>query len=755
MPSCFPLRRKTTKDGSTKESVGCTSAHNGSTNPDFPPQRAVTEGHCASIYRQRFTLGVSTADFICIPLHLRLRDDNARERWKEARRRREGIKKGGWVVWIDEDTGYLSSTTVSQWAYSSRRKWLDDCKARYEKRCAAKDGASTSPSKTGNTGERRVLYLFVLMHGMSPPALLQTDVVENFGNLIATILERFPAKLQPSPQLGSLPPSTEAANAPPSSASASCPTSQPSVVSAAGAAGDASSATAAPESRTAPQGVDGSPPASLLFIIYSYRAATWQSVAACMARIVPRLSAELKVLLDNWDEIQLFAVGHSLGGLLWRFVLLRRLQQLVYPDNGKQNRKHPSETTAPECYSHLLNCLQHPNLHLKTFCTLASPHVGAYKSSAVYRSMPRAVAGLRFLPNSQYAQELLLHNDKGFLAALAAEERAGRSHLTFPFPKAQEDACSSETSRRASLTLRSMHSGSANVDKRLKEEPEKQKQTGKGNPDALRQQMLQKEAAAEGDEKPPSDHPPVGLEDTPETRDVPGEVPVLAINRFEKVILYGILETDWIVSANSALATAVDLRRTPEGKLALENPMYPIHVESAICLSPCTLTNPASSDAGNSKYFGSSNPSKSIELILAQQHIDVFNHVSNIGRYIVYIPQNPLFLAPHSTLKGSPCVVTEAEQKKMRREAAPILEHVTAHLLQSEQQYCKRLLHKTSSSSRKGLGEIPTATTISQPAMPHEETRHVSIAETNPATAVAADMATVSVSQPVAVAEQG
>ncbi|XP_026193208.1 uncharacterized protein LOC113147302 [Cyclospora cayetanensis] len=715
MPTCFPRllkaspgRKRRFYEGWVPYSLG--SARTGATGA---VEREAYEGHWATVYRQRFDLGISSADSICIPLYLRLRGEDSRAKWRAARLRREGVKKGGWVVWISEDTGYLYATTVAQWTHSNRQQWHDECRERCDQRCALASRVQTATAKSscdinkssggsnakGNNGEqttdsrrssgakglpsteRRILNLFVLLHGMSPPAVLQTDVVENFGNLLATILERFPTnQKQKQSFLSSSALSAETAcvgsgagNVDPTDAGGPLEGSHlpPGTTSAYATAGASSKGVLSCQDSTTAY------PATLLFLIYSYRDATWQSVAACMARIVPLLADELQVLLQHWDEVRLFAVGHSLGGLLWRFVMLRRLQQLLFPPSNKQATGPAKKASAvPDCYNTLLKALQHPKLRLETFCTLASPHVGAYKSSAVYRSMPRAVAGLRFLPNSNYAQDLLLQSDKGVLAALAEEERAGRSHMTYPFSMSQDDACSAKMFQQSSGILNFQPSTGKNTSKIFQEQ---------GNTTNEPQQHGRTRVLASCGQTSQSatlSSPPQAFEAARETHVVPGEVPILAVNRFKRVVLYGIYETDWIVSANSALATAADLRKTPEGRVVTQRPMYPVRLKSATANSACTIIFRSPRHHRSCKYGIRNSTSKcNTELLLAQQHIDVFNHVSFIERYLVYIDQNPLFLAPHATIKGSPCIVTVAEQRKMRKEAAPILEHVAAHIL--------------------------------------------------------------------------
>ncbi|OEH77196.1 hypothetical protein cyc_02252 [Cyclospora cayetanensis] len=666
MPTCFPRllkaspgRKRRFYEGWVPYSLG--SARTGATGA---VEREAYEGHWATVYRQRFDLGISSADSICIPLYLRLRGEDSRAKWRAARLRREGVKKGGWVVWISEDTGYLYATTVAQWTHSNRQQWHDECRERCDQRCALASRVQTATAKSscdinkssggsnakGNNGEqttdsrrssgakglpsteRRILNLLVLLHGMSPPAVLQTDVVENFGNLLATILERFPTnQKQKQSFLSSSALSAETAcvgsgagNVDPTDAGGPLEGSHlpPGTTSAYATAGASSKGVLSCQDSTTAY------PATLLFLIYSYRDATWQSVAACMARIVPLLADELQVLLQHWDEVRLFAVGHSLGGLLWRFVMLRRLQQLLFPPSNKQATGPAKKASAvPDCYNTLLKALQHPKLRLETFCTLASPHVGAYKSSAVYRSMPRAVAGLRFLPNSNYAQDLLLQSDKGVLAALAEEERAGRSHMTYPFSMSQDDACSAKMFQQSSGILNFQPSTGKNTSKIFQEQ---------GNTTNEPQQHGRTRVLASCGQTSQSatlSSPPQAFEAARETHVVPGEVPILAVNRFKRVVLYGIYETDWIVSANSALATAADLRKTPEGRVVTQRPMYPVRLKSATANSACTIIFRSPRHHRSCKYGIRNSTSKcNTELLLAQQHIDVFNHVSFIER---------------------------------------------------------------------------------------------------------------------------
>lgn len=826
------------------------------------------QGDVSNIYTQRFVLGQHTANYITIPLHLRLRKESRAT--KTNRVKGKSVKSGGWVTWFDEESKSLSSTTVAQWNSGTREQWLTSCQGMHtrthspicepynmrqgngpqsdvRKFVQSLAGADTEkgPSKEplccgcpmttdlpdsagsvegdgfpmgtsdaptfGTTGGTtiqlhtpRILHLFVFLHGISAPSVFGSDVVENFGNLIATLIESFPRTASaetslcddalydsqdelPQMQVPSKPslrpgkgrwqrksrvytvddPSMFHPRKDPGENE--CPwalprfpkTRKPNLnrmdtnkqkqvkvkcdwnIFGRHAAKLAKSnqqrrheSIKLPEALSANEALPSnrcnkeilrcnwlksqdicrcsgkrnvaasspiSGPARLLFVCYSYRKETWKSIDACISTIVPLLSQELGAHFSSWDEVRLYAVGHSLGGLLWRFLLLTRLQNVVHSvenltrrgDTQMEHQRHMARID----YKEFNELLEHHRLKLVVLCTLASPHLGAFKSSLIYRSMPEAIAGLKCLPNSHYAQDLLLRSNEGLLATLATEELAGRSHLTFP-------------TARCTRSIRSLSgtnplwgcnaSGVPSVKERVigrrdqsriladsvpSQSTNKEENTGCSGFTSGDQELIRLVGDRSGGNTTSVRCSARGASVTSACTQPP------TANRFERVLLYGILETDWIVSIQSALATMEDIRRSKEGCKAIKRPMHPVcvnNITKGLQWTSCSQQGGRcfgineSLGITNSKTPGTAGRNRNIELHLARKHIHVFDHLCSIDRYAVYIDQNPVFLAPHGLLKGYSAVVSKDRQEHILREAKPLLTHIALHIMKPQ-----------------------------------------------------------------------
>ncbi|PFH35496.1 hypothetical protein BESB_051470 [Besnoitia besnoiti] len=140
----------------------------------------------------------------------------------------------------------------------------------------------------------RTLYVFVFLHGLAPPGV-DSDVTENWGNLIAALLEKFPeSDLQ---------------------------------------------------TRRAEQPM-------VLTWAFTYRRETFQSIGACMEALVPALTNELATLLPFFDTVHVTGVGHSMGGLIWRFLLDKKLKDLplfpsMRPGASRERHARPASVRAP------------------------------------------------------------------------------------------------------------------------------------------------------------------------------------------------------------------------------------------------------------------------------------------------------------------------------------------------------------------------------------------------------------------------
>ncbi|KAL8428468.1 hypothetical protein ACSSS7_007217 [Eimeria intestinalis] len=82
------------------------------------------------------------------------------------------------------------------------------------------------------------------------------------------------------------------------------------------------------------------------------RAETWRSLSACISAIVPLLTTENQDAVEDLEEVRFFAVGHSLGWLIWWLMLLQRLQHLgslpppqlsVLPINNQQQQQQEQQ----------------------------------------------------------------------------------------------------------------------------------------------------------------------------------------------------------------------------------------------------------------------------------------------------------------------------------------------------------------------------------------------------------------------------
>ncbi|KEP61974.1 UNVERIFIED_CONTAM: hypothetical protein HHA_205200 [Hammondia hammondi] len=736
---------------------------------------------------------------------------------------------------------------------------------------------------------RRTLYVFLFLHGLSPPGV-DSDVTENWGNLIAALLEKFPEK-----ELR--------------------------------------------EKR-------GEEPFVLTWA-FTYRRATFRGIGACMEALLPAMTNELGALLPFFDALHLTAVGHSLGGLVWRFLLDRKLKDLPLflptrrrasqrnprqPNREAENGSCPEEGTAdgsrrrgatrpveawgeetrvekkrsglglllrrrrkgskfpeglgrigagekekeaekqtrgswmfPFSLSRLYSSssssfldsldspfrawslastasaagqhragsvhlskgeeerhgwpsdpevsrgtgslrrevvelfdkiLNSPKVMLDVFCTLASPHVGTYKSKPFVRAVPKALSFMSCLPASEIAKEILNTDEQQLIRCLVEHEKAECSWLPFQSAgdrnrdaelgenargaggQAERSECESRREQQSILRAcrndeagqRGSGRGEPGPARREDTREEKSKRTAfalntrdgcvrseprcssrvapfchEGQPSSLpcppflvprpstfastasqpasgsseigafpRRPSTEKCGPVSSD--PESDNwtplpsllpscgasspalqlgSPAGAKESQRVAETPRKA-------FQSVLFYGVLDTDWLVSVNSALGTCIDLKLTEVGQEAFRHPMRPVEFsldkDREVYVENRTWgandeDEKADEDGGKGKHGEKSDclfrdrrrrPSAKKtekEISLAAEQVEVLQSLKHLRRFVVYIPQNPVTTAAHATIKCSPNYVTQETQRSMRKQANEILQHITAGLL--------------------------------------------------------------------------
>ncbi|KFG59163.1 hypothetical protein TGRUB_205200 [Toxoplasma gondii RUB] len=737
---------------------------------------------------------------------------------------------------------------------------------------------------------RRTLYVFLFLHGLSPPGV-DSDVTENWGNLIAALLEKFPEK----------------------------------------------------ELRER----RGEEPFVLTWA-FTYRRATFRGIRACMEALLPAMTNELGALLPFFDALHLTAVGHSLGGLVWRFLLDRKLKDLPLflptrrrasqrnpkqPNREAENDSSPEKGTAggsrlsgarrpveawgeepgvekkrsglrlllkrrrktskffegsgrtgagekekegekqtrgssmfPFSLSRLYSSpsnsfldsldspfracslastasaagqrgagpvhlskveaerhdcpsdpevspgtgslrrevlelfdkiLNSPKVLLDVFCTLASPHVGTYKSKPFVRAVPKALSFMSCLPASEIAKEILNTDEQQLIRCLVEHEKAECSWLPFQSVgdrnrnaelgenargeggQAERSECESRREQQSILRAcgndeggqRGSAGGEAGQERRGKDAREEMSKRTvlalntrdgsvrseprcssrvapfchAGRPSSLlcppflvprpnsfastasqptsgssetgvfpRRPSTQKFAPLSSD--PESDNwtplpallsscggsstalllgSPAGAKKSQRLADTPRKA-------FQSVLFYGVLDTDWLVSVNSALGTCIDLKLTEVGQEAFRHPMRPIEFsldkDREVYLEGRTWgandKNEKADETGGKGRHGeksdcrfrdkprrSSAKKTEKEISLAAEQVEVLQSLKHLRRFVVYIPQNPVTTAAHATIKCSPNYVTQETQRSMRKQANEILQHITAGLL--------------------------------------------------------------------------
>ncbi|CBZ52259.1 conserved hypothetical protein [Neospora caninum Liverpool] len=759
----------------------------------------------------------------------------------------------------------------------------------------------------------RALYVFLFLHGMSPPGV-DPDVTENWGNLIASLLEKFPEQ-ELREKRGEEP--------------------------------------------------------FILTWAFTYRRATCRGIGACVEVLAPAMANELGALLPFFDTLHVTAVGHSLGGLVWRFLLDKKATELPlflpsrgcvpsertfgqprrdaegglrrdagvagFPPGGpshvpkkrmglgrfvRRREKNPAwdgtgrtrvaahtdaqeakkkrrsffpfslsrvsasspssarvETTESPTPSPALasasasagrrsafhfyprtrdgkprqsplrsrdakgsgapfpakrealrtevlalfgRILNSPKVVLDVFCTLASPHVGTYKSKAFVRAVPKALSFMSCLPASEIAKEILNADEQQLIRCLVEHEKARHSWLPFqgggghggtesgegergPRLDAGDEGrrgesdffggneqqsflCSGNREERVRCVRAGGETGCGQEQEQARERELERTSSVPRKRDGGGLQSRSTSSASAADDglfvnrsspcssatthtgasvglvetcatscfvscrgshcavvSAPSPSPYASPEaDTLFTRPAPQSVPVFSSDSetgswssfsppssscvragsallpsasgaqetqrkegaphkaFRWVLFYGVLDTDWLVSVNSALGTCIDLKLTPVGQEAFRHPMRPVEFsldkdrkvrlgrpEGGEDEEPEDREDDSEGKGRQEKSefqlcdtrLTSSVKKREKEISLVAQQVEVLQSLKHLRRFVVYIPQNPVTTAAHATIKCSPNYVTQETQRSMRKQAHEILQHITAGLL--------------------------------------------------------------------------
>eukprot|EP00922_Rhytidocystis_sp_ex-Travisia-forbesii_P065839 GHVS01097784.1.p1 GENE.GHVS01097784.1~~GHVS01097784.1.p1 ORF type:complete len:710 (+),score=92.38 GHVS01097784.1:134-2263(+) len=445
-----------------------------------------------------------------------------------------------------------------------------------------------------------VLHFFMLLHGMSPPGF-SNDTTEHWSGLIRRILFDFPS----------------------------------------------------PPCHQDPH---------ILFWAPSYRRETAKSIGSCVSLVLTQLTEELSALLPRFDSIRLYAIGHSLGGVVLRCIFdrnpvmpaaaLSALQQESCQKCSKCSSAEPGKATAPvedlcsraaadtvlhedeqgggcqqsksspqacasgcsvcrlcRLYEDFQGLLNSSNLHLDSAVTLCSPHAGAYKTKG-FLKVPAKYASYVKWYRGRYTMAMELRNTDRLqlLKTLAEHEMRGESWL---MRKASSFACAAH-----------------------------------GPPDTV----------------PISQHEVSSAATTDEVAGPP--------KRFHRVLFYGVLLSDWFVSAESALATACKVEESDAARMAIRDPMTPYRFVPEL-------------DQAVAQAIVVVERRRKEQVKVAQQILLTLECCTDLERYLVSMPRDSGLSAtsPHGAIKGSPSIVTSANEKIVWNKAEKTLIHISKEIL--------------------------------------------------------------------------